>query len=93
MVGTPAVVTNVGGVPSMLRDGIEGKMVPAGKPEALAAVIRDCFLNHEEAATRADVAQETARRRHDAERNARQTLDVYREVVAMSRSDNRRVKI
>lgn len=93
LVGTPAVVTNVGGVSSMLRDEIEGKMVPAGNPEALAAVIRDCFLHPEEAATRAAVAQETARRRHDAERNARQVLDVYREVVSMSHSDDRRVKI
>ena len=35
----PVVASRVGGLPDMLRDGIEGALVEAGRPDALAAAI------------------------------------------------------
>ena len=37
--GLPAVVTAVGGIPDVVRDGVEGRLVPARRPELLAAAI------------------------------------------------------
>lgn len=39
-VGTPAVATAVGGNPEVITDGVEGLLVPAGDPDALAAAVR-----------------------------------------------------
>jgi glycosyltransferase involved in cell wall biosynthesis len=37
--GVPAIVTNVGGSPELVTDGVNGLVVPPGSPEALAAAI------------------------------------------------------
>ncbi len=37
--GTPVIATAVGGVPEVLRDGVNGLLVPAGDPAAVAAAI------------------------------------------------------
>jgi glycosyltransferase involved in cell wall biosynthesis len=38
-VGTPVVATTVGGVPEVVRDGVNGLLVPPGDPERLAAAL------------------------------------------------------
>lgn len=38
-IGIPAVVTNVGGNPSMIREGINGYVAPAGDSQALATCV------------------------------------------------------
>ena len=37
--GLPVVSTEVGGVPSVVTDGVEGRLVPPGDPDVLAAAI------------------------------------------------------
>lgn len=44
-VGTPVIASNVGGVPEIIRDGIEGLLVPSDSPEALAYAIRKLILS------------------------------------------------
>lgn len=39
--GLPVVATAVGGVPDQVRDGIEGRIVPAADPAALASALLD----------------------------------------------------
>lgn len=39
--GLPVVATRVGGVPSVVTDGTEGRLVPAGDPAALAAAVAE----------------------------------------------------
>ncbi|MGI9112401.1 MAG: glycosyltransferase family 4 protein [Gaiellaceae bacterium] len=39
-VGTPVVATAVGGVPEIVRDGENGRLVPPGDPAVLAAALR-----------------------------------------------------
>ncbi len=38
--GAPIVTTNEGGIPNMVRDGVEGFVVPAQHPGAIAAAVR-----------------------------------------------------
>ncbi|HSA49103.1 MAG TPA: glycosyltransferase [Yinghuangia sp.] len=37
--GLPVVVTDVGGMPEIVTDGVEGRVVPSGDPAALAAAL------------------------------------------------------
>jgi len=45
--GRPIVATAVGGVPTLIRDGENGLLVPPADPAALAAAIRKLLLNPE----------------------------------------------
>jgi glycosyltransferase involved in cell wall biosynthesis len=45
--GTPVLATATGGVAEVVRDGVNGLLVPSGDPEALAAAIRR-YLGDEE---------------------------------------------
>ncbi|MGW0662232.1 glycosyltransferase [Streptodolium elevatio] len=39
--GLPVVVTDVGGMPEIVTDGVEGRVVPSGDPAALAAALAE----------------------------------------------------
>ena len=81
LVGTPSIATFVGGTSSILKDGVEGKLVPSGDPAALASAIRHWFLHPDEAETYVEPARATALARHDGHKNAEDTLRVYREIA------------
>jgi glycosyltransferase involved in cell wall biosynthesis len=46
----PVVVTRVGGVPELVRDGVDGLLVPAQDPEAMAAALQRLYEQPELAA-------------------------------------------
>lgn len=81
IIGVPSIATCCGGVQSILKDGIEGRLVPPADPFLLAGAIRDCFVNHDLAQLRAVEARKTAQQRHDKKRNALDMIAVYRDVV------------
>jgi glycosyltransferase involved in cell wall biosynthesis len=66
-VGTPAIATDVGGVPEIVTDGENGLLVPAGDPDALAAAIRR-FTGDEELRARLTAAAAPSAERFSAER-------------------------
>lgn len=43
--GVPAVVTDVGGLPELVRDGVEGRVVPPRDPSALRAAMEDMLAD------------------------------------------------
>jgi glycosyltransferase involved in cell wall biosynthesis len=59
--GLPAVVTSVGAMPQVVRDGCDGRVVPPGSPDALADAIRDLV----EPAVRTPMAASALARSHD----------------------------
>lgn len=85
LVGTPAIHTCVGGVQSILKDGVEGKLVPPCDSHALAGAIRRWFMHPEEAEACVEPARNTALKRHDAMANAEATLAVYRKLAGNER--------
>ena len=80
--GLPVVATDVGGVAEVVRDGVDGLLVPPGDDEALVAALgtlaRDPALRRDlGAAGRSRVAE-----RFDVRSSARALLSIYEELAA-----------
>ena len=74
--GVPVVASRVGGVPEVLRDGVNGFMVPAADPDALAVALRLALATKwDHNAIRQSVAK------FDWDVNARTVLGVLEKIV------------
>ena len=56
--GVPIVATAVGGIPALIRDRVEARLVPPCDPDALATAIADVLSHPDQAASRATRARE-----------------------------------
>lgn len=81
LMGTPSVATYVGGVPSILENGVEGQLVPSGDPAMLFDAIDRYFSDREFAKACADKAYETAVKRYDPKVVVEQLMTVYKGVA------------
>jgi glycosyltransferase involved in cell wall biosynthesis len=81
--GTPALVTHVGGMPEIVRDGIEGRVVEPGNVTALAEAIR--YMRENPARRRAfgEKAAERIRTAFRIEDTVAQTEKFYQEVLRL----------
>lgn len=58
--GRPILATRVGGVPDVVADGTEARIVPPGEPDVLAAAIRDLLTDPDELQRLGRAARERA---------------------------------
>ena len=84
-VGLPVVATRVGGVAEAVRDGTEGVIVPAHRPDLLADAIEGLVLDADRRSALARAAAARART-YDIESSVRRTETVYREVCSRPRA-------
>jgi glycosyltransferase involved in cell wall biosynthesis len=75
--GVPVVASAVPGNRDVVRDGVDGILVPAGDADALAKGIVQILTNGEMAGRLAAEARLSVAARYSAERMAEQTLRVY----------------
>ncbi|HET8946835.1 MAG TPA: glycosyltransferase family 4 protein, partial [Candidatus Polarisedimenticolia bacterium] len=79
--GLPVVASRVGGVPEVIRDGVDGILVPAGDPvrlaEAMTAILGDPGL----AARLGASGRARARREFHVDRLVRETASLYHELL------------
>ena len=61
LAGTPCIASRVGGVPSMLRDGVEGVLFPDSDAHALAAIVHTLTTSPALAERLSENARTTAR--------------------------------
>ena len=80
--GLPIVAAASEGALEIIEDGVTGKLVPVGDHEALAQAINDLLDDPVERSRLGRNAQLAARQRYSLERMARDTEQVYREVLA-----------
>jgi glycosyltransferase involved in cell wall biosynthesis len=82
MAGTPVVATAAGGVPTVVRDGETGRLVPVGQPEALAAAVSDMLADVGSAKEMAHRAQILAETEYGLKRMVAAHEALYRQVCS-----------
>jgi glycosyltransferase involved in cell wall biosynthesis len=87
--GKPVVVSRIGGVPSVVRDGENGLLVRPNDPQALAGAV-ERLLGDSSLATRlAQEARKTIESRFTHQEMVQRTADILEGVVRSSRSSSR----
>ena len=79
--GAPVVASNIGGIPEIIQQRENGLLV-ANEPAAFAAAVRELLGDPSLAARLADAARRTVAERFTLDQMVRNTLDVYRRVLA-----------
>jgi glycosyltransferase involved in cell wall biosynthesis len=78
----PVVATRVGAVPEIVRDGVHGRVVPPGDPEAMAGALRELLGDRERAAEMGRRGQERRRSEYDLDVVASRLGALYEELWA-----------
>lgn len=79
--GVPVVATNVGGVSSLLRDRVDGVLVPANDPWMMAYQIFSLTSDMERLTEYSRESRKRALERHDDNNIKKQLLDCYEELI------------
>lgn len=82
LAGVPITASYAGGIPSLVRDGAEGLLVPRGDAVALAAAAHRLLDDRDTAARYGAAARRRARERNDPARIAARTVEIYEKVIA-----------
>lgn len=85
--GTPVVLTNVGGVPEVVDHGRTGLLVPPGDAAALARGILETLAHPDRARAMAEIGARDVRERFAAARMCERYQSLYRALGAPQRAD------
>jgi glycosyltransferase involved in cell wall biosynthesis len=85
--GMPVIATRVGGVPSMIEDGVTGVLVPQDDATTLATEIVELLQHPEERRHLGENARCVARERHAPSAVATATRQAYEEILRREQSD------
>ena len=75
--GLPVAATNVGGIPDLIADGVNGRLVPPQNPEALGRAMAELFQNRALGRELGGRARETISRSFGIARMLERTIAVY----------------
>lgn len=82
MMGIPVVATNVGGIPSLVRDRVDGYLIPANDPYQAACCIELLINDTMKNITMGKNGQSSACIRHNPDNVVKQIIKVYNTVVS-----------
>jgi glycosyltransferase involved in cell wall biosynthesis len=80
--GLPVVTTPVSGIPEIISDGFNGRLVPPDDPAALADALQRIDADGRLAESLSNEARATVRERFDGERFAAELAALFREVLS-----------
>ena len=78
----PVVAARVGGIPEVISDGRNGRLVPPGNVDALAEAMRDLLTDADHAARLGRQARQDVQARFSIAAYSRQLQDLYDELLA-----------
>jgi glycosyltransferase involved in cell wall biosynthesis len=81
ILGLPVVSTNVGGIPSLVKEGETGYLIPSNDPYQASFFIQKLYNNKDLNVRMGERAKEIARVRHDKNRVIQQILDAYNSIL------------
>ncbi|MCA9728565.1 MAG: glycosyltransferase family 4 protein [Candidatus Eisenbacteria bacterium] len=81
--GLASVASDVGGIPEMIEDGFNGRLVPAGDTDALAARLIDVLRDPECQVKLGEAARQTVVRRYSLTASVDQIERLYAKLVEM----------
>ena len=76
------VASNVGGIPSLIKDRETGRLVKPAEPDSLACAIIELLKNKEKAAMLGERARDLIRKEFSLEKMAEETERVYQECLS-----------
>lgn len=77
MLGIPVIATNIGGIPSLIDNGVTGYLIPANDPYQGAYLIEKIFKDKELNANMGENEKIVAKKRHDNETIYKQIKNIY----------------
>jgi glycosyltransferase involved in cell wall biosynthesis len=77
----PVIATTAGGIPEMIRDGVNGLLVPVRDPAALARALVSLLRDPARAQALGEEGYRTVRREFSVETMVEQTRGIYQEVL------------
>ena len=78
----PIVATSVGGLPDIVHQGINGLLVPPGRPAAIASALYNLCLDGDLRSTMGRNAYQIAWEKYDIENRVEQLVEIYHAAVA-----------
>lgn len=78
----PIVATSVGGLPDIVHQGINGLLVPPGRPAAIASALYDLCLHGNLRSAMGRSAYQIASEQYDIEDRVAQLVEIYHAAVA-----------
>jgi glycosyltransferase involved in cell wall biosynthesis len=90
--GLPVVGPREGAIPTLIRDGVDGRLVPPRDAAALAAAVLEFAGSPELRRTMGAAARSGVRERFDVSIQARRAEAIYQRVLAETRAPHRRAR-
>jgi glycosyltransferase involved in cell wall biosynthesis len=86
ILGLPVIATNVGGLRSLIKDGIDGVLLPANDPYILAYRLMEIKQNIPYAQVLGKNACQIAELRHDRATIIKKILSIYYEIIELAKT-------
>lgn len=84
--GVPVLATYVGGIPSLVEDGLTGILFPANDPYTLAGHLQAIYNNRQFSEELGNAARRIAIDRHNPDSIGASLLNIYREILKCKNS-------
>jgi glycosyltransferase involved in cell wall biosynthesis len=82
LIGIPVISTNVGGISSLIKDGVNGLLVPANDPFTLYKKIIDIAHSNELAVSLGKQGRMVAQDRHSRNKIVNRNIEIYRQIIS-----------
>lgn len=82
LLGIPCIAANVGGIPTVINDGLTGYLVPANDPYQMAFLMKFLAEHKEVNLEMGKRAKEVAMERHDRAAIVNRVMEIYAEILS-----------